>query len=370
MTRNYNMLGKVYQINTIDSFEGEILHKELEMYPVAEKDASVDIVVNYLYQLEKKTPLLRNPSIHCYYENGFRIELINASIEFHFSGKQLAQIDFCIKQGSALRAIANKWFSYQFTNRKESIGFIFHELVLIPSAFFLPDLSVVHASAIDDDGAILFGGTGGVGKTSLEMELCNSYDKSFFADDIVVINKKGEAFPNLSYPKIYGYNLYSNNELRKKIFENSGVLNRLHWSIRKSINPAIVRRRVNPFELYEKVTNQPKKIKAFYILVKDGGVEQIQIDKISHEKAAKLNKWILETEYQIFYKHLIWDEFNSLISENEPKLSYSGLMNRIEQNFHLALSDIETYIVKIPLHINHQAYLKIMSQLINSDSKV
>lgn len=368
MTRNYHLLGKIYQVNTIESFEGEILHKELEIYPIAAINDNADITINYLKKLENKTPILKNPSTHSYYRNSFRWELINASIEFYFSNNQLTQIDFCIKQGSKVRAIANKWFSYQFTNRKESIGFIFHELVLVPSAFFFPDLSVVHASAIDDDGAILFGGTGGVGKTSLELELCNHHKKSFFADDIVVVNNKGEAFPNLSYPKIYGYNLINNEDLRKKIFSEAGFMDKFHWQTRKSIDPAIVRRRVNPVELYDQVSNQSAKLKAFYILVKDGTIKQIEKRKIQKEEASKLNKLVLETEYQVFYRHMLWDEFNSLIASSDPRLSYANLTKRIEQNFLSALANAETYVIKIPLKINHNEFLKQMSAIINTGS--
>ena len=61
-------------------------------------------------------------------------------------------------------------------------------------------------------------------KTSLELELCNRYNKNFLADDIVVVNDKGKAFPNLSYPKIYGYNLKNNKSLKRKIDEfNMGI---------------------------------------------------------------------------------------------------------------------------------------------------
>ncbi len=369
MTRNYHMLGKIYQINTIDSFEGEILHQELGIYPIAKQDDTIDITINYLDKLENKIPILKNPSIHLYYKDSFRWELINASIEFHFNNKQLIQIDFCIKQGGKIKAMANKWFSYQFTNRKESIGFIFHELVLIPSAFFSPDMSVVHASAIDADGAILFGGTGGVGKTSLELELCNNHNKNFFADDIVVVNNKGVAFPNLSYPKIYGYNLVNNEDVRKKIFSQTGFFDKLHWQTRKSINPAIVRRRVNPVDLYGHITNQPKKLKTFYILVKDGTVNQIEKSNIGKEEASKLNSLVLETEYHIFYKHLLWDEFNSMIASSAPRLNYADLTENIEQNFLSTLTNAESYIVKIPLHIKHNKFLEQMSDIVLSGSR-
>lgn len=365
MEKRYKIFGKIYQINTTDSYEGHILHEELNVYPKADTDDTTDIIINYLDKLDNKTPVLQNPSIHLYFSQSFKLELNNASIEFHFEKNKLKSIDFCIKQGSVLRATANKWLSYQFSNRKESIGFIFHELVLIPSAFFFPDLTVVHASAIDDNGVILFGGTGGVGKTSLELELCYKQGKSFFADDIVIINNKGVAFPNLAFPKIYAYNLVNNEQVKKRMFANAGILDKIHWYSRKMINPAIVRRRVNPVKLYDHVAHHPKKIKTFYILVKDGTVKTVTMDKISTGEAARLNKLVLETEYNIIYKHLLWDEFNSIVNKKDARMSYPDLIHKIETNFLQALTNIETFIIKIPLNIGHQDYLKQVSEILN-----
>lgn len=359
------MLGKVYQINTIDSFEGKLLHKELSLYPIAGEDTKADLTVNYLEKLESENPVLRNPSSHSYYKDSFRLELINVKIEFHFKGKTLKQIDFCIKQGGFLMSELNKWFSYQFTNRKESIGYLFHELILVPSAFFFPDLTVIHASAIDDNGIILFGGTGGVGKTSLELELCTNLNKSFFADDIVFANNKGISFPNLSYPKLYGYNLADNKEVKDKLFKGAGVLNKIHWHTRKSINPSFVRRRISPTQLYNNVEQNPKKIKAFYILIKDGDTKQIEISKISPAKASKLNRLVIETEYHVFYKHLLWDEFNSIVVSKDTRLSFTDLMNRIETNLCEALENIDSFVVKIPIGIGHKEYLKQISKTLN-----
>ena len=365
MKKNYTIFGKVYQINTIDNYEGDLLHKELDIYPPADSNQPADLVINYLEKLDYEKTTLRNPSIHYYNSQSFRIELKNASIEFHFNENKLVRIDFCIKQGNTLRATANKWLSYQFTNRKESIGFIFHELVLIPSAFFFPDLTIAHASAIDDNGVILFGGTGGVGKTSLELELCYHEGKSFFADDIVVLNNAGVAFPNLAYPKIYAYNLVNNDDIKKRIFHKAGILNMLHWHSRKLISPAIVRRRVNPSVLYNNVAQQPSKLKSVYFLVKDGTTDTVTINKISHEEATKLNRLVLETEYHIFYKHLLWDEFNSIVAKDKTKLKYEDLINKIEANFLRSLSNSETFIINIPLHIKHKDFVRQVADIIN-----
>ncbi len=367
MTKNYNIFGKVYQINTIDSSEGALLHEELEIYPNADSDKPVDITINYLEKLEAKKTVLQNPSIHIFQPQSFRIELGNASIEFSFDKKKLTKIDFCIKQGgTSLRTIANKWLSYQFTNRKESIGLIFHELVLIPSTFFSPDMAIVHASAIEDNGVILFGGTGGVGKTSLELELCFKQNKSFFADDIVVINKEGTAFPNLSFPKIYAYNLTNNDEVKKRIFRNTNILNKAHWHIRKLISLSIVRRRVSPSKLYNHVSRHPQKIGALYFLVRDGSCKEVSLHKTSATEAAKLNRLVIETEYHVIYKHIIWDEYNSILAKENIKLSYLDLMARVEDNLLQALTktNAELFIVKIPLDIKHQDFVQQVTDIL------
>lgn len=357
------MLGKVYQLTTVDSFEGDLLHKELSLYPLADSNATPDFVINYLFDLKPRNPVLRNPSQHNYFEDGFRLELINVKVDFRFEDKNLKQIDFCIKQGSKPMALANKWFSYQYTNRKESIGYLFHELILVPSALFISDFTLVHASAVSDEGAILFGGTGGVGKTSLELEMCTTLNKSFFADDIVFVNSEGYAFPNLSYPKIYGYNLVGNSDLKKKLFKDSGLLNKLHWHSRKAINPGFVRRRINPAELYNNVEDQPQKIKAFYILIKDGSAKKLELSKTTIEEASRLNRLVIETEYHVFYKHLLWDEFNSIVDAKKTRLSYTELMNRIETNLVKALKNVECYLVKIPIKIEHKDYLEQVGKL-------
>jgi hypothetical protein len=125
---------------------------------------------------------------------------------------------------------------------------------------------------------------------------------------------------------------------------------------------------VNPVELYDQVSNQSAKLKAFYILLKDGAVKRIEKSNLQKEKASILNKLVLETEYHVFYKHLLWDEFNSLIASSDTRLSYSNLTKRIEQNFLSALVNTETYVIKIPFEINHNEFLKQMSAIINTDS--
>jgi len=88
--------------------------------------------------------------------------------------------------------------------------------MLIPSIYFNKNLAPVHCAGVSDheNRAILIGGTGGVGKTSLEMELCRNYGCSFINDDISVLDSDGWVYPNLAFPKIYGYNLENNDKVK------------------------------------------------------------------------------------------------------------------------------------------------------------
>ena len=90
---------------------------------------------------------------------------------------------------------------------------------LLQQPLNVSDLSLIHASGVvlSNGKAILLGGTGGIGKTSLELELCLNEKASFLTDDIAVIDKEGFLWPNLSFPKIYGYNLAGNKALKRQL---------------------------------------------------------------------------------------------------------------------------------------------------------
>jgi hypothetical protein len=142
--------------------------------------------------------------------------------------------------------------SIQFSAADEQVGQIFHELMLIPSAYFRPDRVLIHASAFQAPSGkvIAIGGTGGVGKTSLELALCLHGDFRFVTDDICVLSESGHVWPILAPPKIYGYNTEHDRELRRKVLERRSSIDRLHWRWRSRRGSDRVRRRAPVDELY------------------------------------------------------------------------------------------------------------------------
>jgi serine kinase of HPr protein (carbohydrate metabolism regulator) len=139
----------------------------------------------------------------------------------------------------------------------ENITAILYELVLVPLNYFFSDKALVHASSMKNSTngkTVMFGGTGGVGKTSLELLLCRELGYSFISDDIAVIDKKGFVYSNLAYPKIYAYNAEGNQEIENLLFNKRSSIDKLQWKLSKNIrglNKA--RRTISPDEIYKSV---------------------------------------------------------------------------------------------------------------------
>ena len=126
---------------------------------------------------------------------------------------------------------------------------------------------MLHSSAVmtpaPDKGAVLFGGTGGVGKTSLEIELCKHHNCSFLTDDIAVISNIGEIFPNLAYSEIYGYNIKGDKKTQKEIFRGKSIVNRFFFWLHSLRGDQYVRRRINPEVFYGNIQTEEVKIKSY-----------------------------------------------------------------------------------------------------------
>ena len=86
--------------------------------------------------------------------------------------------------------------------------FTFCSCLLITMLFF-GNVLPIHGSAIisENKNVFIFSGTGGIGKTFLEMSFILKDNYGFFADDIVLIGDNCSAFANYAFPKIYQYNV-------------------------------------------------------------------------------------------------------------------------------------------------------------------
>src|SRR5690606_2404963 len=115
-------------------------------------------------------------------------------------GKPVAYFDV----GGRVKSYRSKLRGMQYTHPYEEAGQLFHEACLIPALalFFYQRIVPLHASSFEAPGGagVLVVGTGGVGKTTSELELIRANGFRFLADDISLISGDGRLYPNFAYP--------------------------------------------------------------------------------------------------------------------------------------------------------------------------
>lgn len=361
MKNKYAIFGQVIELNTNDSFEGDLLHKELSIYPSSSSELT-SIEINYVSNLSENQVLSSNPSIHALSTESLDFTMGPVTIRYYFKESKIIRIDFAIKESNWLFTTLNKLLNIQFLNHKETIGQWFHEYVMVPLGFILNDTSIIHSSGVKtaQGKGILFGGTGGVGKTSLEIELCKNQNCAFLTDDISIINSHAEIYPNLSHPKIYGYNIKGDSAIKKEIFKNRGFLDKLFFRLHSRRGDQYVRRRISADRFYKNHETTAVKINSYLILVKMD-VDRIYVEPLSNEKALDLSQKVIFNEYQSFVNHIVWHEFNSLLFDKKPMLSTNSMREKNHEIFKSALEQIpNVFLVKIPLKIPHHEFKENM----------
>lgn len=361
----YSIFGKKIQISSHVAGLNERIDQEFSLYPSGGSEAA-DFFIEIVPELAFNEQA-RNPSIHSENADALYIRNQQADISLEFREGALFKVSFQLNKAlNIFYRQLQKALSIQYTSREERIGQILHELVLIPMVYFMKDRIPVHGSAVEIDGqVILLGGTGGVGKTSLELELCLNQDALFLADDISVLSDAGYVFPNLNFPKLYGYNLQNDSKLTQKAVKNSTGFDRLHWWLHSRRGLEKVRRRIAPDHLYGDFARKEAQLKRYLILALQS-TEDILIDRISHEEAAKISVDILKTEYADFNNHLYWHRLNAKVLEKSAFFDPNSIFERWEEQLGNILSDVRCDLVKIPIGMDHTAFRERMAGLITA----
>ncbi|MEQ8239492.1 MAG: hypothetical protein RIA69_09790 [Cyclobacteriaceae bacterium] len=364
MNKTYSIFDKKIFIQAKDALISSILEEELSLYPTIENQIP-DLVVDYVDELDSAGLISSNPSIHQLTSDGFIYHMGAVIARYYFEDTKVKRIAFTIKKSSTTMRLLRKWMNMQFTSHKEAIGQWIHEHILVPYAFTTENLALIHASAVRTQSGktLLFGGTGGVGKTSLEITLCKDHSAAFVSDDICIINNEGEVSPNLAYPKVYAYNIQGDAFTKKQIFSGRSLLDKLHFKLHATIRgKQFVRRRISPKDFYGSVVNSKIPIDAFLILFRCE-TEEITFEEITPEKAALLNRLVISREYNVFFDHLVWSSYNALASDQAAFLNYDILIDKNEKVLAQALTTVEKcWLVKIPMKINHRHYQQKMVQ--------
>jgi hypothetical protein len=349
-------------------YPNDIINKTLDeqfsYYETFSENDEPDLIINLVENFDHLKVLQRNPSIHSEIENGFIADFTNFKTAFYKKNGKLECALNIKSSGNIFFSFLRKVNNIEFATREERIAQILFESVLIPALFFDDKKILIHSSGfVNNNKGILIGGTGGSGKTSLELELCLNQGYSFTNDDIAVVNLNAELLPNLAHPKIYGYNLVNNDHLKRNLLKNRTLLDITQWHLKsKLFGSAKVRRRLFIRDNFN-FTNQKVKLTKYFILTKEER-EDIVVEKISHEKAVQLHLNVILAEYSQLINNIYWHEFNSVANNRIPILTYSQLNETWGKNSESILSQLDNYIIRIPFNIKHEDFLKTVSKLI------
>lgn len=251
----------------------------------------------------------------------------------------------------------------EYSTELELFEQVLHERVLVPAMYFFRDRVIVHAAAVVTSGrGVLLTGTGGTGKTSGLLALRRESNVAFLSDDIAVMAPDGDVFPNLAWPKIYGYNLGSSIG-RSELLGKRGVIDRLHFNARYGANPSKVRRKVRPEDLYAEVAKTSVPLGAALFLFREARSDLI-VEQLPASVAVDMSIAVMHTEYFDFHRFYHWDEYNSLALGKAPLLNLEGVIRGWRAHLLDIFSRATVKIVRVPVAIPHDEYLSEVKRLI------
>ncbi len=360
---NKNIFGQSVSFNTDNPKIFTGLLSILSLYPDSANGVKIDIEININSDknITKKNLLYNNPKDHYTYKDGFGIDYGVFFIYYQINKK--INIKCFLQEFSFLSQLR----SIGFSNLEESLSLLVHEFILLPIMHLIPQHAPLHVTAFKNNkngNLLMFGGTGGVGKTSLELLFCGNLNYSFVADDMLVVNTKSEVYPNLSYPKIYAYNLESNESMTNALLRDRGLIDLLHWYIRKKVKGlSAVRRSIAVDKLYK--TFETEKIKAtkYYFLFRTNTVSKIKVERVSKDMAISNSIRILKNEfYSTFYRKIDLYAYNCNLGQSTPPLvSMVDIDNNLNQVFNQFFNEIDSFVIKLPLKIKEKDYLTFFS---------
>jgi len=337
----------------------------MKLYPDADTKEN-DIIFKIVDHFDQDI-IARNPGSHEETKQGFIIHFAKFSI--HYTKNKENQVVCEIRpkfQKNFIMRYLKKLNNIQYDSVSERIAQIITENMLIPSIYFFEDLAPVHSAGVaDPDGrAILLGGTGGVGKTSLEMEMCRNYSFAFINDDISVLNREGFIYPNLAFPKIYGYNLENNEKIKKIIFGEMAFHDKLAWHLKyRLFGSSKVRRKISPDILYDSIQHTKVQLNKYFILMRED-IPSIKIESVEPPIAADATLQVMKTEYSFFHTHLQWHQYNCELMGKNPILKVTDVFDRWKSLYINVFKSIPVYRLVIPLEIDHGTFLKTAAPLI------
>lgn len=365
----YRIFNQTVSFN-IESALKPILEKQLSeqfsLYP-AEMGNQADLNITFVDEMPKMDIIDDSEPDHSLLLNGFIINYHKCTIAYL---KDKIGFKIYIKLHVAQNPIIHylkKINNIEFANIENRVGNVVSELVLTPLIFSFPKMALIHsAGLVHKGGAVLLGGKGGVGKTSLSIKLCSDLNYRFLNDDIAVIDENGLVYPNLAFPKIYGYNLINNQLLQKKIFQDRKWDDMLVWNLKRMIfGSAKVRRKISPLTLFEDYQKQPAALTA-YIILKRVNSSRIKMKTIAASEAAEITLQIINSEFAYFIEHLKIQQKLCRKHNLQPLIDIDRIQHSWKKLYEVVFSQAECREASIPQSLQHDAFIRSFGEMLRS----
>lgn len=361
------IFGKRYRFLTEAGLERQLI-RSIGAYPSCTNETA-DVEVHIEQQVGGAQRLIScNPAIFRKYRDSYVTDFGPAAVHWDLSQRPVLTVGLSTHSRSSKRQFLSRLRSMEYGTPTEKFEQILHELVLVPSAYFFKDRIPVHASAVSIDGqATLLAGSGGVGKTSAMLALRHEEGVAFVSDDIAVLSSDGNVYPNLAWPKIYGYNL-GGTQLKSELFKDRGLLDRFHFNLRARMDPSRVRRKMHPQDLYRRVGRDACKLCSVLYLFREN-VSKLTIEQLDPAVASEMTIAIMETEYVLFHRFLQWDRFNALASGSPILLDLREVLERWRQDLMSLFGRIPVRLLRIPIAMSPKDYINEMSNLVLNEAR-
>lgn len=296
----------VVHVHEGDGPAAEVIRREMSAYAPAAGDTRADIELRLVPTVGRDDLRSTSPSVHMEFDDGFGGWFGRFFVARWRLHDDAVRVELAVRGGALghVRRYRNPSFHHAY----QDVGKFAHEIALVGTVqMFRPDaLMFLHGAALVDPqgNGVVVGGTGGVGKTSLALELGRVHRWRFLADDMVGVDAGGTLHLNGNWPKIYAYNTLGDPELEGDLLRSRAFLNRLHWRIMKRF-PSLVRRTLAPDVLYPAGIATEAPLRALYLVFRTDA-RVIEISRCDPVAAASACAEILAAEQSVLSQHVAW----------------------------------------------------------------
>jgi hypothetical protein len=224
----------------------------------------------------------------------------------------------------------------------------------------------LHASVVARGGhAVALAAWGGVGKTSLMLQLVHHHGWRFLADDLAVLDDSGTVHRSPWRIQLYAYSLEGEGALRRRLFAGRGLVDRFQWyALLWKRGPMQVRRRVHAAELFGDagVADSAKLGQALFLRRIDR--DAFSVRNVEPDRAAAAAAATLEFDLDILHRWQLAAS-GSVSQASLPRPSETSAQSEQVIRSALIESGAECLLVDIPVGARPHELLEYVSSLLD-----